>query len=121
MPVIQTLLWQGQIRSKTPGISSCHVPKCAACLYAKMRQKPWRTNQTPGSVKDSLMVMPSLLPHGPLCPCTASVDHFVCAEQGIIGNSKGRLTTKSFQGGAVFIDTESSVGFAHLQTSLDAT
>ena len=67
------------------------------------------------------MFMPCLLLQDPLCPRTASVDHFICAEQGLIGHSKGELTTKSFQGGAVFIDTESGVGFVHLQTSIDAT
>ena len=55
------------------------VPKCAACLYAKIRRKPWRTNQLPGSVKDSLMVMPCLLPQGPLLPGTTSIDHSICA------------------------------------------
>jgi hypothetical protein len=66
------------------------------------------------------MAMPCLLPQGPFHPGTASVDHFICAEQGLIGHSKGKLTTKSFQGGAVFIDTESGVCFVHLQTSIDA-
>ena len=66
------------------------------------------------------MVMPCFLPQSPLCSRTASVDHFICAEKGLIGHSKGKLTTKLFQGGAVFIDTESGVGFVHLQTSIDA-
>ena len=64
MSVIQTMLRRGQIRTKVPGIANCRVPKCAACLYAKISRKPWRTNQPPGSVKDSLMVMPCLLPQG---------------------------------------------------------
>jgi hypothetical protein len=106
--------------NKVTGVSTCRVPKCAACLYSKIRRKPWQNKLPPGSVKDSLMSMPCLLPNGPLRPGTASIDHFVCAENGLVGHSKGRLTLKSFCGGSVFIDTESSVGFVHLQTSLNA-
>ena len=47
------------------------------------------------------------------------VSHFICAEQGLIGHYKGKLTTKSYKGGANLIDTESGVGFIHLQTSID--
>ena len=77
-------------------------------------------NLPPDSVKDSLMSMPCLLPHGPLRAGTASVNHFVSTKPGLIGHSKGTLTTKAFKGGAVFVDTKTSVSYVPLQTSLNA-
>ena len=85
-----------------------------------MRCKPWCTNQPAGSIIDSLCAMPFLLPDGPLCPGTASVDHFTCLnDPGLVGHSKGTLTLQSYRGGAVFVDTESMVSYVHLQTSLN--
>jgi hypothetical protein len=118
--VVQAMVKSGQIRSAVCDTSTCLLHKCAACLYGKMRRKPWRTKHPPGSVIDSLMSFPFVLPAGPLRPGSASIDHFSCSEPGLVGHSKGLLTLQSFRGGAVFIDTESMVSYVHLQTSLNA-
>jgi hypothetical protein len=62
MSTIQSMICNQQISTKIVGVANCRFPKCAACLYSKIRRKPWRTNLPPGSVKDSLMSMPCLLP-----------------------------------------------------------
>ena len=118
--VVQAMVKSGQIRSAVCDTSTCLLPKCAVCLYGKMRRKPWRTKHPPCSVIDSLMLFPFVLPAGPLRPGSASIDHFSCSEPGLVGHSKGLLTLQSFRGGAVFIDTESMVSYVHLQTSLNA-
>ena len=121
LSVIQNMIKSGQLLTSIRDASTCPLPKCAACLYGKMKRKPWRTKKPPGSVIDSLMSMPFLMPDGPLRPSrSASIDQFSCSELGLVGHSKGILTLKSFRGGAVFVDTESMVSYVHLQTSLNA-
>ena len=63
--------------------------------------------------------MPCLHTQGHLCPETASVFHFIFSEQGLIGHSKGKLTTKLCQCGAVFVETETGFDSVHLQSSID--
>ena len=120
LSVVQSMIISKQIHTSVRDTSTCPLPKCAACLYGKLRRKPWRTKKPPGSVISSLMSMPFLLPAGPLRPGSASIDHFSCSEPGLVGHSKGALTLKSFRGGTVCVETESMVSYVHLQTSLNA-
>ena len=101
LSVIQNMIKSGQLLTSIRDASTCPLPKCAACLYGKMKRKPWQTKKPPGSVVDSLMSMPFLMPDGPLRPRSASIDQFSCSELGLVGHSKGVLTLKSFRGGAV--------------------
>jgi hypothetical protein len=40
LTVIQSMLKADKIKSMIQGATSCALPKCASCLYAKMRSKP---------------------------------------------------------------------------------
>ena len=103
------------LRRKEPGISTCSLPLCSACLRGKGRATPV------GSTKN--LVNPDhfdVIKDGDLLPGeTVSTDQYECRVKGRLPNTRGREDPhKMYCGGTLFNDHASSKIDVYHQVSL---
>ena len=87
-------------------LSTCRVPKCAACMFAKATRRPWRTKALPNENK----IPPVLAPGN-----VVSVDQLMTDTPGLIAQMKGFLTRKRYTACTVFVDHFSGFTFVQNQ------
>jgi hypothetical protein len=91
-------------------VEKCELPKCAACLYAKMRKRPTQSTHSPKPRDDKEMN----LRVGDLLPGQrVSVDHFESSKPGRMYSTKGGSKSATYCGGAIFVDH--ATGFISVQ------
>ena len=100
--------------------SQLHPLKCAACIFAKQRQR-----SSPGQVVKVNQAREGVLRKGNLLPGQEiSVDYFQCSQKGRLFTSRGKSADKDmYSGGCMFVDHAS--GYIHVEcqstTSTHAT
>lgn len=107
---LQRMAKMGQLPKR---LSTCPVLKCQACEFGKATKRPWRTKATEPTKKSHTL------------PVTApghcvSVDQLESRLPGLVGQMKGRPTTKRYKVATVFVDQFSKLSYVHLQTSTSA-
>ena len=121
---IQWLFRQGLLATSTAqrrlhqtAANLTHGPMCAACQYAKQRQRT-----TPGSVKKPIKSEENALKRDKLYPGQlVSIDHFDCKPSGRLVNTYGKEHEDNrYKGGCIFVDHASGTVFAGLQSSLNS-
>ena len=91
-------------------VEKCDLPKCAACLYAKMRKRPTQATHSPTPREDKEMN----LRVGDLLPGQrVSVDHFESSQPGRMYSTKTGSKAATYCGGAIFVDH--ATGFISVQ------
>lgn len=96
--------------------SSTHLPMCAACQFAKQRQR-----STPGTTKKVVKDRQGVMKADNLLPGQrVSVDHFVCSTKGRLTHTQGKEDPKTqYCGGALFVDHASGYIFIQEQVHLN--
>jgi Reverse transcriptase (RNA-dependent DNA polymerase)/GAG-pre-integrase domain len=105
---IQKMARRGQLPSE---LATCQIPTCQACMYGKMTKRPWRTRSTKEKEPLAIVNAPG--------DCV-SVDQLESSVPGLIGQLKGKPTTKRYRVATVFVDHHSNFSYVHLQTSTNA-
>jgi hypothetical protein len=96
--------------------SSTHLPMCAACQFAKQRQR-----SAPGTTKKVVKDRQGVMKADHLLPGQrVSVDHFVCSTKGRLTHTQGKEDPKTqYSGGAIFVDHASGYVFIKEQVHLN--
>ena len=84
-------------------------PMCASCQYGKATRRPWRTKATPSQIN-------TLKPIHKPGDCV-SIDQTESPQPGLIGQLKGKMTTKRYKVATIFVDHFSRLSYIYLQTS----
>jgi hypothetical protein len=80
-------------------------------MFGKQTRRPWRTK---GSTKDTKVGKAT-------CPGEfLSVDQLESSSPGLVGQLKGKLTTKRYEVATVFVNHFSDLSYVHLQLSTSA-
>jgi hypothetical protein len=90
---------------------NCRVPKCAACLFGKATNRPWRTKAPVNSFRTPKADKPGAV---------VAIDQLVSSVPGLIGQMKGFLTRKRYTVTTVFVDHFSGLSYLHHQMSATA-
>jgi len=86
------------------------IPKCPGCELGKGHKQPWRVKGYPGgSIKKNFETNPG---------DAVSTDQLVSAQEGLIPQVMGTLTSARITGATVFVDHASSYMYVHLMRSL---
>ena len=86
------------------------IPKCPGCEFGKGHKRPWRVKGSPGgSIKKEFETNPG---------DAVSTDQIVSAQEGLIPQVTGTLTSARITGATVFVDHASSYMYVHLMRSL---
>ena len=87
------------------------VPKCASCAFSKTQKRPWRTKGSPGgSIRKDSETNPG---------DGVSTDQLVVsAQEGLIPQVTGTLTSARITGATVFVDHVMKFLYVHLMRSL---
>jgi hypothetical protein len=105
---LQEMAKQGVIPKR---LSTCKVPICSACSYAKATKRPWRSR----TVRDRESE------HQPSRPgVVVSVDQLVSPTPGLIPQMTGFITKKQYKVATVYIDQATSFGYVYRQQSSSA-
>ena len=91
--------------------------KCAACIFAKQRQRarPGQTTKV-NQARSGILRKNNLLPGQEV-----SVDHFLCSNKGRLFTSRGKTADKQmYAGGCIFVDHASSYIHIELQKTLSS-
>ena len=105
------------IKVKGNGVSTCPLPHCAACRYAKAAVLPTpkgtlRAPPTEGNLKKDRLVPGSMI----------STDQFVSSVKGRLHHTRGRERPEdAYSGGTVYVDDSSGFLFVRNQVSLRAS
>jgi Integrase core domain. len=96
---------------RAASLSSCSIPKCSACLYAKQCRRPAPTGRNSGRINDR----DGVLRQGNLLPGQeVSVDHFMCSQRGHLFQTRGKESDKDkYCGGCIFVDHASN--YVHIE------
>ena len=96
--------------------SSTPLPMCAACQFAKQRQR-----SSPGTTKKVVKDRQGVMKADNLLPGQrVSVDHFVCSTKGRLTHTQGKEDPKTqYCGGALFVDHASGYIFIKEQVHLN--
>ncbi|KAL7477391.1 hypothetical protein ACHAW6_003196, partial [Cyclotella cf. meneghiniana] len=100
---LRELAKRGEIPKK---LKDAIPPKCAGCLFGAMTKVPWRTK---GQNQSNVFV--ATYPG----QCT-SVDQFQSSQAGFVAQLKGKLTTRRYYYGTVFVDHFSRLHYMHFMT-----
>jgi hypothetical protein len=68
-------------------LSTCQVPKCAACLFGKATRRAWRTKAIP----NAQTIPPATAPGA-----VVAMDQMISSTPGLIGQMKGFLTHQRY-------------------------
>lgn len=98
-------------------LSSCVLPKCAACEFAKAKKRPTHTStKRPDPEKESNLKKGDLLPGQ-----RVSVDHYQSALPGRLYTSRGSTPAhRQYSGGVIFVDHATGHIDVRHQVHLDA-
>ena len=92
-------------------LSTCKIPKCAACMYGKATKRAWRSK----SPVNSLRTPPATAPGA-----VVAIDQMISSTQGLIGQMRGFLTRQRYTVTTVFVDHYSALSYVHFQKSTSA-
>ena len=106
-PTLIEMAKQGVINKK---FTSCPIPTCSACLFAKATKRRWRDKP-----RDDYN--PKSVTHPGE---RVSVDQLVSPTPGLVAQITGILTTKRYKYATVFVDQYSSLGYVYLQKTVTA-
>jgi len=99
---IQWLVRSGKLRVRNAKkVADCELPKCAACLYAKMTKRPDKATKSSVPIQDNEMAIRAndLLPGERI-----SMDHYECSLKGRLYTGRKGPQSQQFCGGAIFVD-----------------
>ena len=91
-------------------LSSCAIPVCSACQYAKATRRPWRAKTTSSHDRSTPSKPGEVI----------SVDQFVSPVPGLIAQMTGFITKQRYKYATVYIDQYSGFGFVYLQRTASA-
>ena len=99
------------------GVSTCDLPKCSACEFAKAHRQPKGSTVTKKLPKKSNVISDGHLRPGDL----VSIDQFESSIRGRLLTSKGKeKEALKYRGGTVFYDHASGYIWCSMQISFDA-
>jgi hypothetical protein len=75
-------------------IATCHVPKCASCLFGKAKRRPWRTRGCAGQIGRTATKPGDMV----------SVDQLISKTPGLVAQSTGTLTKHRHTVATIFVD-----------------
>lgn len=101
---LRELAKRGEIPKK---LKNAIPPKCAGCLFGTMTKVPWRTK---GQNQSNVFI--ATYPG----QCT-SVDQFQSSQAGFVAQLKGKLTTRRYYYGTIFVDHFSRLRYVHFMTA----
>ncbi len=92
-------------------LSTCKVPRCAACMFGKATKRAWRSKSPVNSLKTPPATSPGAV---------VAVDQMISSTQGLIGQMRGFLTRQRYTVTTVFVDHFSGLSYVHFQKSTSA-
>ena len=104
---IQAIARQGLLPKD---ITTCPIPICGSCQIGKQKRAPVSKNGGGSSLKKD-QIAPGDLIHS---------DQFSSPQPGLVPQSSGKLTTKSFYYGTIYVDSASDFVYCALQESKEA-
>jgi hypothetical protein len=106
------------LRVSTPSLSSCDLPLCQACQFAKQRRRSSGAKHSTPDAATTGSLSFEVKNVGDLISC----DHYESAVRGRLLTSKGRARGSSrFCGGTLFFDHASHSIYCYHQTTLGGT
>jgi len=91
-------------------LSNCETPKCAGCLFGKLKRQAWRSRLQPGKIGGKVDKPGDIV----------SVDQLESKTPGLIPQIKGILQKKRFTVATIFVDHFSGFTYVHPQASTSA-
>ena len=116
---IQWLVRVGRLKvANSKGVSTCVIPKCAACEFGKASRRPTKADVTQSIPEKEMELKKNDLLPGQ----RVSVDHYQSSQTGRLYTSRGGTSSDDmFHGGAIFVDHASGFVVLRHQVSLSAT